>query len=210
MPKRKYPTGPIEESLSVDCDDDVIAISRTAAVVKGGRRFSFNALSVVGNRAGLVGLGYAKAKEVPNAVEKSVKEGKKRLMRVVRDGSTIPHMVEGRLCATKVRLVPAAPGTGVIAGRSVRKVVELAGIKDLLTKTYGSTNPMNVVKATMDALSRLGEKKTIENRRGGSIQGACTKRRASACATSRASASAAARAAASASRRPVATSARRR
>jgi len=170
MAKRKYPTVPIEESLSVDCDDDVIAISRTAAVVKGGRRFSFNALSVVGNRDGLVGLGYAKAKEVPNAVEKSVKEGKKRLMRVVRDGSTIPHMVEGRFCATKVRLVPAAPGTGVIAGRSVRKVVELAGIKDLLTKTYGSTNPMNVVKATMDALSRLRDKKTIENLRGVSIQ----------------------------------------
>jgi len=170
MAKPKYPPVPIEESLVVDCDDDVIAISRTAAVVKGGRRFSFNALSVVGNRDGLVGLGYAKAKEVPNAVEKSVKEGKKRLMRVVRDGATIPHMVEGRFCATKVRLVPAAPGTGVIAGRSVRKVVELAGIRDLLTKTYGSTNPMNVVKATMAALANLRDKKTIEGLRGVSIQ----------------------------------------
>lgn len=170
MAKPKYPSVPIEESLAVDCDDDVIAISRTAAVVKGGRRFSFNALSVVGNRNGLVGLGYAKAKEVPNAVEKSVKEGKKRLMRVVREGGTIPHIVEGRFCATKVRLVPAAPGTGVIAGRSVRKVVELAGIKDVLTKTYGSTNPMNVVKATMAALAQLRDRKTIEALRGVSIQ----------------------------------------
>lgn len=170
MAKPKYPPVPIEESLVVDCDDDVIAISRTAAVVKGGRRFSFNALSVVGNRDGLVGLGYAKAKEVPNAVEKSVKEGKKRLMRVVREGNTIPHMVEGRFCATRVRLVPAAPGTGVIAGSSVRKVVELAGIRDLLTKTYGSTNPMNVVKATMAALALLRDKKTIESLRGVSIQ----------------------------------------
>jgi small subunit ribosomal protein S5 len=170
MVKIKYPPVPIEESLVVDCDDDVIAISRTAAVVKGGRRFSFNALSVVGNRDGLVGLGYAKAKEVPNAVEKSVKDGKKRLMRVVRHGGTIPHSVEGRFCATKVRLIPAAPGTGVIAGRSVRKVVELAGIKDVLTKTYGSTNPMNVVKATMAALSLLRDKKTIEALRGVSIQ----------------------------------------
>ncbi|MEZ5963348.1 MAG: 30S ribosomal protein S5 [Planctomycetota bacterium] len=170
MVKPKYPPVPIEESLVVDCDDDVIAISRTAAVVKGGRRFSFNALSVVGNRDGLVGLGYAKAKEVPNAVEKSVKEGKKRLMRVVRDGGTIPHMVEGRFCATRVRLVPAAPGTGVIAGRSVRKVVELAGIRDVLTKTYGSTNPMNVVKATMAALAMLRDRKTIEALRGVSIQ----------------------------------------
>jgi small subunit ribosomal protein S5 len=98
-----------------------------------------------------------------------VKEGKKRLMRVVREGTSIPHMVEGRFCATKVRLVPAAPGTGVIAGSSVRKVVELAGIKDLLTKTYGSTNKMNVVKATMHALSQLRDKKTIEGLRGVSI-----------------------------------------
>ena len=113
-----------------------------------------------------MGLGYAKAKEVPNAVEKSVKEGKKRLMRI---GGTIPHMVEGRFCATKVRLVPAAPGTGVIAGRSVRKVVELAGIKDVLTKTYGSTNPMNVVKATMAALAQLRDKKSVEALRGVSI-----------------------------------------
>lgn len=170
MAKPKYPAVPIEESLAIECDDDVINISRTAAVVKGGRRFSFNALSVVGNRNGLVGLGYAKAKEVPNAVEKSVKEGKKRLMRVVRQGTSIPHMVEGRFCATKVRLVPAAPGTGVIAGSSVRKVVELAGIKDVLTKTYGSTNKMNVVKATMHALSQLRDKKTIEALRGVTIE----------------------------------------
>jgi small subunit ribosomal protein S5 len=91
-------------------------------------------------------------------------------MRVVREGGSIPHVVEGRFCASKVRLVPAAPGTGVIAGRAVRKVVELAGIRDLLTKTYGSTNPMNVVKATMAALAQLRDKKTIETLRGVSVQ----------------------------------------
>ncbi len=170
MAKRKYPVVPIDEALTADCDDDVINISRTVAVVKGGRRFSFNALTVVGNRNGLVGVGYAKAKEVPNAVEKSVKEGKKRLMRVTRRESTIPHLVEGRFCASRVRLVPAAPGTGIIAGRAVRKVVELAGIKDVLTKTYGSTNPMNVVKATLDALAQLRDLKAIEALRGVSVE----------------------------------------
>lgn len=166
MVKKRYPTIPIDEALQTEVEDDVIKINRSAAVVKGGRRFSFSALSVVGNRNGLVGIGYGKAKEVPSAVEKSVKDGRKRLMHVVRDGTTIPHMVEGEFCSARVRLVPAAPGTGVIAGKAVRKVVEFAGITDILTKNYGSTNALNVVKATMDALSKLRDKKVMEELRG--------------------------------------------
>jgi len=166
MVKNKYPVVPIDEALAVDVEDDVVKINRSAAVVKGGRRFSFSALAVVGNRDGLVGIGYGKAKEVPSAVEKSVKDGRKRLMRVVREGSTIPHAVEGVFCSSRVRLIPASPGTGVIAGKAVRKVVELAGITDILTKNYGSTNALNVVKATMDALSRLRDAQQVQELRG--------------------------------------------
>ena len=166
MSKPKYPCVPIDEALTVDVRDDVIAINRSACVVKGGRRFSFSALSVVGNGNGLVGIGYGKAKEVPSAVEKSVKDARKRLMRVVRDGNTIPHQVEAEYCSARVRLIPASPGTGVIAGKAVRKVVELAGIHDILTKVYGSTNPLNVVKATMAALAQLRDRQTVEDLRG--------------------------------------------
>ena len=169
MAKPDYPCIPIDEALQVDVKDDVVAINRSAAVVKGGRRFSFSALTVVGNSDGLVGIGYGKAKEVPSAVEKSVKDGRKRLMRVRRSGSTIPHEVEAVYCSTRVRLIPAQPGTGVIAGKAVRKVVELAGIHDILTKVYGSTNPLNVVKATMAALAQLRDKETVESVRGVSI-----------------------------------------
>ena len=128
MAKGKIPLIPIDESLSADVEDDVVAINRSSAVVKGGRRFSFSALSVVGNRNGLVGIGYGKANEVPNAIEKSVKDARKQIMRVCRNGSTIPHMPEGEYGATKVRLLPAAPGTGIIAGKAVRKVLERAGM----------------------------------------------------------------------------------
>ena len=140
-------------------------------VVKGGRRFSFSALSVVGNRDGLVGIGYGKAKEVPSAVEKSVKDGRKRLMRVTRDRRHDPAPGRRRvLFSSRVRLIPASPGTGIIAGKAVRKVVELAGITDILTKNYGSTNSLNVVKATMDALSRLRSQEQIEKLRGVNLQ----------------------------------------
>ena len=155
MAKNTFPLVSIDEALSATVDDDVVAINRSAAVVKGGRRFSFSALSVVGNRDGLVGIGYGKGREVPSAIEKSVKDGKKQLMRVVREGGSIPHAVEGIYCSSKVRLVPAAPGTGIIAGKAVRKVLEHAGITDILTKNYGSTNALNVVKATLVALSKL-------------------------------------------------------
>lgn len=170
MSKHKYPTIPIDESLSADIIDDVVAINRSAAVVKGGRRFSFSALSVVGNKNGLVGIGYGKGREVPNAVEKSVKDARKQLMRVLREGSTIPHQTEATYCSTRVRLVPAAPGTGIIAGKAVRKVLELAGISDILTKNYGSTNALNVVKATMAALAKLRNREQIAALRGVEMQ----------------------------------------
>lgn len=166
MAKNKYPCVPIDEGLAADAEDDVVAINRSAAVAKGGRRFSFSALSVVGNRNGLVGIGYGKAKEVPSAVEKSVKDGRKHMMRVLIEGTSIPHMVEGVFCATRVRLIPAAPGSGICAGKSVRKVLALAGIRDILTKNYGSTNPINVVKATMIALSKLRERGDVQSLRG--------------------------------------------
>jgi len=170
MAKGKIPLIPIDEALSADVEDDVVAINRSAAVVKGGRRFSFSALSVVGNRNGLVGIGYGKGREVPNAIEKSVKDARKQIMRVVRDGSTIPHATEGEYCATKVRLLPAAPGTGIIAGKAVRKVLEHAGITDILTKNYGSTNPLNVVKATMMALSKLRNREQTVAVRGVNLE----------------------------------------
>jgi small subunit ribosomal protein S5 len=170
MAKPKYPTVPIDEALGTETQDDVVMINRSAAVVKGGRRFSFSALTVVGNRDGLVGVGYAKAREVPSAVEKSVKDARKRMMRVLRTGSTIPHAVEGSFCAARVRIIPAAPGTGLTAGKSVRKVLALAGIRDALTKNYGSTNPLNVVKATMAALAQLTDKQTVQARRGVEIE----------------------------------------
>jgi small subunit ribosomal protein S5 len=170
MAKGKFPLIPIDEALSADVDDDVVAINRSAAVVKGGRRFSFSALSVVGNRNGLVGIGYGKGREVPNAIEKSVKDARKQIMRVVRQGSTIPHAVEGWFCATKVRLLPAAPGTGIIAGKAVRKVLERAGITDILTKNYGSTNALNVVKATMIALSKLRNREDTVALRGVNLE----------------------------------------
>ena len=170
MAKGKIPLIPIDEALSADVEDDVVAINRSAAVVKGGRRFSFSALSVVGNRNGLVGIGYGKANEVPNAIEKSVKDARKQIMRVCRNGTTIPHMTEGEYCATKVRLLPAAPGTGIIAGKAVRKVLERAGITDILTKNYGSTNAMNVVKATMMALSKLRNREQTVALRGVNLE----------------------------------------
>jgi len=170
MAKGKFPLIPIDEALSADVEDDVVAINRSAAVVKGGRRFSFSALSVVGNRNGLVGIGYGKGREVPNAIEKSVKDARKQIMRVVRNGSTIPHAAEGEFCATKVRLLPAAPGTGIIAGKAVRKILELAGVTDILTKNYGSTNALNVVKATMIALSKLRSREQTVALRGVNLE----------------------------------------
>jgi small subunit ribosomal protein S5 len=147
-------------------EDRVIKIRRCAAVVKGGRRFSFNALVVVGDKRGQVGWGYGKANEVPPAVEKAIKDAQGNMLKVNLKGSTIPHRIMGKYGATKVVLIPAGPGTGVKAGQGVREVLELAGIQNILTKVHGSTNSANVVKATMAGLRMLRTKEQVEALRG--------------------------------------------
>jgi len=153
-----------------DLIEKIIKIRRCAAVVKGGRRFSFNGMVVVGNGRGKVGCGYGKANEVPPAVEKATKDGERNMMTVPLEGSTIAHPVLGHFGASDVVLLPASPGTGVIAGAAVRAVCEAAGIHDVLTKVYGSTNAMNVAKATLDALKQLRTRPEIERLRGVSLQ----------------------------------------
>jgi small subunit ribosomal protein S5 len=149
-----------------DGQEKVIQIRRCACVVKGGRRFTFTALVVLGDKSGKVGWGYGKANEVPPSVEKAVKEGMRQQIVVARDGNTIPHLVKGRFGAAKVVLAPAGPGTGVIAGAAVRAVCEAAGIHDILTKSFGSNNPVSLVKATMAALEQLRPKMDVERLRG--------------------------------------------
>lgn len=146
--------------------EKVVKIKRCAAVVKGGRRFSFAAMVVVGDGKGKVGWGYGKANEVPPSVEKAVKEGTRSMVKVPMDESTIPHIVKGRFGAAHVILVPATPGTGVIAGAAVRAVCEAAGINDILTKSFGSNNPVPLVKATIAALQQLRPKFDVERLRG--------------------------------------------
>lgn len=151
-------------------EETVVKVYRTAKVVKGGRRFGFAALVVVGDRAGNVGIGYGKANEVPQAVEKGVKDAKKCLYKIPLLGRTIPHQVKGKYSATRVILVPASPGTGVIAGSSARAVLEYAGVQDVLTKVYGSTSAKNVVKATLNGLMNLRTKEEVESLRGVTVE----------------------------------------
>ena len=151
-------------------EDTVVKVFRCSKVVKGGRRFSFAALVVVGDRAGTVGIGYGKANEVPLAVEKGLKDAKKSLHKIPLVGRTIPHKINGKYRATKITLVPASPGTGVIAGSSARAVLEYAGVQDVLTKVYGSTSAKNVVKATLDGLLRLRDKEMVESLRGVEVE----------------------------------------
>lgn len=148
--------------------DLLVRINRSAAVVKGGRRFSFSALSVAGNGAGVVGHGYGKARQVPNAIEKAGKDARKHLIRVpiTPNNGSIPHEVTGEFCGAMVRLLPAAEGTGLIAGAAVRAVCEMAGIRNILTKAYGSTNPINLIKATFDALGQLRTQEQVASLRG--------------------------------------------
>ena len=144
----------------------VVAINRVSKVVKGGRRFSFTALVVVGDGNGLVGVGYGKAREVPLAISKGVEEAKKHFFRVPRAGATIPHPVQGEAAAGVVLLRPASAGTGVIAGGPVRAVLECAGIHDVLSKSLGSSNTINIVHATVAALKQLEEPRSVAARRG--------------------------------------------
>jgi small subunit ribosomal protein S5 len=147
-------------------EERVVQINRVAKVVKGGRRFSFSAIVVVGDGAGHVGAGLGKAGEVPEAIRKGVEDAKKNLIKIPMVGTTIPHEVNVQFSASKVMLKPASQGTGVIAGGSVRAVVEAAGIRDILAKIYGSTNPVNVTRATIEALRGLHSAEELGRRRG--------------------------------------------
>ena len=148
----------------------VVFINRVAKVVKGGRRFSFTALVVIGDQKGTVGVGYGKAKEVPQAIAKAVEDGKKNFFKVPLLNGTIPHPIQGEKAAGVVLLRPASPGTGVIAGGPVRAVLECAGVKDVLTKSLGSNNPINMVHATAQALKDLENPAAIAARRGRALE----------------------------------------
>lgn len=154
----------------INLEETVVRVNRCTTVTKGGKSMSFSALVIVGDKKGSVGVGFGKAREVPNAVSKAVKEAKKQMIKIPLKGSTIPHEVWGRFKAANIFLKPASPGTGIKAGASARAVLESAGIKNILTKCYGKRNPLNVVKATLIGLQSLRTKDEIEELRGVKIE----------------------------------------
>jgi len=162
----------VVDTRNIALEDRVVekGINRTAKVMKGGRRFHFSALVVSGNRDGVIGYGFAKANDVPSAVEKATRVAHSSLVRVKVVDETVPHLVKGRFGAAKITLIPAVSGTGIIAGAAVRAVVELAGIRNLLSKSFGTSNPINLVKATLDALANVRTKEEAARLRGVSLE----------------------------------------
>lgn len=158
--------GPAREPRSKLYEEEVIRINRVDKVVSGGRRSSFSSFVVLGNSKGKVGFAQAKAKQVPSSIDKAVRQAEKTVKAYPIVNGTIPHEVEGRYCASRVRLIPARDGTGVIAGKSVRAVLQKLGVHNILTKCYGSTNPVNVVRAVFDALDQLKTKEQYQELRG--------------------------------------------
>ena len=160
---------PIREKIDpsgLEIKEKIVHVRRVSKVTKGGKRFHFTALVVIGNNDGIVGFGLGKSSQVPDAIRKAVGKGKKNLMRVQRKGRTIPHEILGHHVSTRVLLKPASPGTGVIAGGAVRAVVQLAGIQDILSKVMGSTNPLNVVEAVINGLSSVMRPEEVAKIRG--------------------------------------------
>ena len=149
-----------------DLQEQLIKLNRTTKVVKGGRNFAFSAMMVVGNKKGIVGLGYGKAKEIPDAIKKATEQAKRKLVKINLQGGTIPHQTKGKFCASEIWMKPASAGTGIIAGGNIRAVLEYAGVQNILSKCYGSRNTINASKAALESLKSLKNNRQLAKSRG--------------------------------------------